>query len=75
MSAARDLLQRALALTPQERAEIARELLDSLAPPGIWTETEGVAEIERRAKRVLKQGPSGETWPEVRAEIERDLGS
>ena len=73
MSAARDLLNQALALDPQQRAEIAEELLDSLEPPGAWTEAEGMAEIERRARRVLANGPRGATWPEVRAQIEQEL--
>ena len=73
MSAARDLLKLALALEPAERAEMARELLDSLGPTPPWTQAEGAAEIERRAKRVLSDGAQGATWSEVRAEIERDL--
>jgi len=73
VSAARDLLKQALELAPPERAEIARELLESLGPPLAWTEAEGVAEIERRAKRVLAEGSRGASWAEVREEIEREL--
>jgi putative addiction module component (TIGR02574 family) len=73
MSAARDLLKQALALDPEDRAEIAQELLDSLAPPQAWAEGEGTAELERRARRVVEQGSRGAPWPEVRAAIEREL--
>ena len=73
MSAVRDLLDQALALDPQQRAQMAAALLDSLEPPDAWTEAEGMAEIERRARRVLENGPRGATWPEVRAQIEHEL--
>jgi putative addiction module component (TIGR02574 family) len=75
VTAARDLLKQALSLPPEERAEIACELLDSLGPPDVWTEEEGSAEIERRARRVVDEGPSGEPWSKVRADIERELKS
>jgi hypothetical protein len=57
------------------RAAIARdaELLDSLEPPNTWTEAERMAEIERRARRVLENGPRGATWPELRVQIEHEL--
>ena len=65
----------ARALPPQERADVAAELLASLDEPPAedlaavqvaWAE-----EIERRARRVLTGESAGEPWDEVR---ERALG-
>lgn len=68
---ARELLDEALALVPEERADVAAELLASLdAPPAAGrpeTREAWVAEIERRARRVLSRQSSGEPWEAVRA--------
>ena len=71
--AATALLEQVLALDPRERAELARELLDSLGPALAWSESEGKAELLRRARRVAARGASDETWATVRAEIEPEL--
>ena len=74
---ARELLRKALALQPGERADVAAELLASLDEPttddpsalqAAWAE-----EIERRARRVLAGGSSGEPWEDVRARVAERL--
>ena len=60
-------------IEPNADGSNRKELLDSLAPPQAWAASEGRAELERRARRVVEQGPTGASWPEVRAGIERDL--
>lgn len=67
---AQDLLREALALSPQERADVATELLASLDdsadedPEAV--EAAWAMEIERRAHRVLSGDSSGEPWQTVR---------
>lgn len=66
--AARKLLDGALALPTQDRARVAAALLASLDD---HTDTDGgwVAEIERRADRVLAGESDGAVWSEVRARL------
>lgn len=70
----RKLLNEALKLTPEERADVAAELLASLDEPadedveGAWAE-----EIERRARRVLAGESTGVDWAEARARISNIL--
>ncbi|MEX1363735.1 MAG: addiction module protein [Nannocystaceae bacterium] len=67
---ARAVLATALSLTVDERAELAAELLASLdGDPDEDVEAAWAVEIERRARRVLREGPSGPTWEQVRAEL------
>jgi len=74
---AKTLLREALTLSPDERADVAAELLASLddeatedpaAVRAAW-----VAEIERRAQRVLSGESVGEPWEDVRNRIVQDL--
>ena len=64
------LIHEALQLTPEERADMAAELLASLDEPedadvdAAWAE-----EIERRARKVLAGESSGTDWAEARARI------
>lgn len=68
------LLSIALQLPIDERAELAAELLASLdGEPDADVDAAWVAEIERRARRVLEQGSRGRTWEEVREELRRTL--
>jgi len=71
------LLREALTLSPDERADVAAELLASLddeatedpaAVRAAWA-----AEIERRAQRVLSGESAGEPWEDVRNRIVQDL--
>jgi putative addiction module component (TIGR02574 family) len=63
---ARKLLEDAKALSTEERAELAAELLASL-PPNTAEELhpEWVVEIERRARRAWADPDGGEPWGEV----------
>ncbi len=71
---AQKLLGEALDLTDEERAEVALELVASLdGPRDADAEDAWVAEIERRARRVLADPDGGEDWSAARAEIESKL--
>ncbi|MBK6465262.1 MAG: addiction module protein [Myxococcales bacterium] len=62
------LLAEALALPPEEREELATELLRSLeVPPGL--SLDDVDEIERRAADVIEGREPGIPWEAVRRRI------
>ena len=74
---AQALLREALTLPPDERADVAAELLASLddsttedlaAVQAAWAK-----EIERRARRALAGESSGEPWEDVRDRAARRL--
>ncbi len=74
---AKSVLRDALSLAPEQRAEIAAELLDSLDPPAA-EDAEAAArlwahEIERRARRALADPAGGEAWQTVRERTARML--
>jgi putative addiction module component (TIGR02574 family) len=69
------LLEEALQLSPDERAELAGDLLATLepdTPSDQRTEAEWIAEIERRARAALAGSP-GVSWAEARAQIQSRL--
>lgn len=69
------LLHDALQLPDDQRADLAAELLASLAPSTpaeVRTENEWLATVERRARAALAGSP-GVPWDEARREIERRL--
>jgi putative addiction module component (TIGR02574 family) len=71
-----DLLRDALRLPPEQRADLAAELLASLEGPADdpdEVEAAWAVEIERRARRVLSGESAGESWENVRQHIEADL--
>jgi Putative addiction module component len=71
---AQKVLGEAMDLTDEERAEVALELVASLdGPRDADAENAWVAEIERRARRVLSDPDGGEDWSAARAEIESKL--
>ena len=76
-SRAQEVLQQALALPRDERADVAAELLASLdeAPPSGRAEVEAAwaREIERRARRVMSGESAGEPWEDARARVLRRL--
>jgi len=76
-SRAQEVLQQALALPVDERADLAAELLASLdeASPSNRADVEAAwaREIERRARRVMSGESTGEPWEEVRARVLRRL--
>ena len=74
---AQSVLRRALELPSNERADVAAELLTSLeathledasAVRAAWA-----TEIERRARRVIRNGPSGDAWEKIRERTARNL--
>lgn len=69
------VLRDALALSVDERADIAAELLASLDPGedpeaagGLWA-----AELERRARRAISEGYPGEDWTTLRQRLADEL--
>ena len=71
---ASDVLREALGLLPEERAELAAELLASLdGPADVDADAAWREEIERRARRVLSGESAGIDRDEARARIARRL--
>jgi putative addiction module component (TIGR02574 family) len=71
---ASDVLHEALGLLPEERAELAAELLASLdGPPDADAETAWRDEIEKRARRVLSGESTGIDRDVARARIAKRL--
>jgi putative addiction module component (TIGR02574 family) len=76
MAEVKEVLDEALKLGPDDRASVAVELLESLeAAPEEKAALEAAwaAEIERRARRVLRGESSGTAWDEVRRRTEANL--
>jgi putative addiction module component (TIGR02574 family) len=76
MAEVREVLEEALKLAPDDRASVAVELLESLeAAPEEKADLEAAwaAEIERRARRVLRGESEGIAWEEVRRRTEANL--
>jgi putative addiction module component (TIGR02574 family) len=72
---AEKVLQEALELPEQERAEVVCGLLDSFGGPQHTperTDEEWIAEIERRAQAAIA-GEPGVPWEKVRSAIKRRL--
>ncbi len=68
--AARKLIDDALALPSQDRAQVAAALLASLDEGSDPDATSAwAAEVERRAERVLGGESHGEPWDAVRARL------
>jgi hypothetical protein len=71
------LLREALLLSPEERTDVAAELLASLDEPAAADEAKVQAawarEIERRARRVIDGSSAGEPWKAVRGRIADSL--
>jgi hypothetical protein len=71
------LLEEALRLSADQRAELASELLATLepdTPSERRTEAEWIEEIERRARSAVAGSP-GVSWAEARAQIQNRLPS
>jgi putative addiction module component (TIGR02574 family) len=74
-SEARKILEEAMALSPDEHATLARELLASLDgehDPGV--DAAWVAEITRRAERFRSGESKGIPWDEVKAGLAERFG-
>jgi hypothetical protein len=61
---ARKLLEDALALSEEERQDLAEQLLTSLPEDQEW-----LAELESRARRALANPDGGETWDVVKRRL------
>ena len=76
-SRAQEVLREALALSLDERADVAAELLASLedaaAERPAEVEAAWAAEIERRARRALADESGGVAWDDVRRRAEAEL--
>jgi putative addiction module component (TIGR02574 family) len=73
---AAQVLKEALELSPEERAEVAAELIASVdGEPDADAEAAWAVEIERRARRALSGQSQGTDWETVRARIEAKLPS
>lgn len=72
---AQALLREALTLSPDERADVAAELLasldDSVAQDPAVVQSAWEKEIERRERRVLAGQSPSEPWKHVRDRISR----
>jgi putative addiction module component (TIGR02574 family) len=67
-----DLLREALRLSPEDRAQMAVELIASIdGAPDADAEAAWAKEIERRASRAISGISQGSDWETVRARIER----
>ena len=72
MTAVEEIQKHALNLTPRERALLAESLLSSLPPISVdWTESEELAEAERRESEIengqVQALHDGEFWQRVEA--------
>ena len=70
-----EIHRQALQLPEAERAHLAADLLATLdpdVPSEGRSESEWIAEVERRA-RVATAGEPGLTWPEAKLQIQRGL--
>ena len=68
------LLDEALALSTDERAALAAELIASLdGEPDEGAAQAWAEEIERRARRAISGEDAGKDWDEVVARIKREL--
>ncbi len=73
---AQNVLREAMKLPPEERADVATELLASLdeaSDPQPQVEAEWASEIEHRARRVMAGEASGVPWDGVRERLEGQL--
>lgn len=62
---ARKLLEDALALSEDERLDLAEQLMSSLPADAEW-----LAELERRARRALADPSGGEAWDVVQQRLQ-----
>jgi putative addiction module component (TIGR02574 family) len=67
---ARKLLEDAMALSEDERLDLAEQLLSSLPADAEW-----VAELERRARRAIADPQGGEVWDVVKRRLAARVAS
>ena len=64
-----EILKAALALAPEERARLAKDLIASLDETTVEVEPELASEIERRIREVDSGAVKAIPWAEVKARI------
>ena len=66
----RKVLAEAMALSPEERADLTAELLSKMPPePAEKLHPEWLSEIERRARRAHDDPEGGDPWEEVEQQL------
>ena len=71
---ATELLDAAIALPEDERADLAYQLLQSLKPPGLSEDDPGYfEELQRRSDAYDADPSSGFDWEDVYEEMKREL--
>ena len=73
MDDAKKVLSLALELPQHERAQLAAQLLASLDAEDDDVEEAWAREIERRCRALDSGEEATVSWPDLRAEIERDI--
>ncbi len=68
---ARKVLEEAMELSAEERADLAAELLESLPDDGLHPDW--AAELERRARRARQDPDGGEPWETVEQRLRSRL--
>ena len=72
----KELRDAALALTPEQRAHLAHELLRSLdSQPDLGAERAWITEVEKRARELADGSVTPVDWEEARDRINRRLSS
>lgn len=71
-SAVEEVVQKALELDDEERAEVASRLLDSLEQREAAEEAAWVALLERRAAELESGVVEGVSWEDLQARLMRD---
>ena len=72
----KELRDAALALTPEERARLAHDLLRSLdVSPELGAESAWIAEVEKRARELADGSVTPVNWTDVRERIRQRLNS
>lgn len=70
MTRVQEIRQQASTLSPNEKAELAADLLESL-PPILDDEDEGMAEAHRRDQEMDKDTKASITWEQLRRGLGR----
>lgn len=75
---AHKVLEEALSLSEDERLDLAEQLLSSLPaslPASLPSDSEWLAELERRARRALADPSGGEAWEVVERRLDARFAS
>jgi putative addiction module component (TIGR02574 family) len=70
MTRVQEIRRQAVDLSPNEKAELAADLLESL-PPILDDDDEGIADAHRRDQEIEKDPKASITWDELRRGLGR----